>query len=158
MVETSISEASCAQYEWKVSINAPIHRVWDAILQDTNRWWPPDFHMVDPESVVEFDVSPGGKGLMERHRNGRFLQWYAVQCFMPEQFKIYLVGNIAPDWGGPSTSNLCLNLTEEKGACILSIVDALHGRVSPQSIESLKAGWQQLLGEGLRTFVERAAE
>ena len=154
MVDVKLADVSYAQYELEIAINAPIERVWNAILEDTNLWWSPDFHMVASESTVEFDVSPGGKGLIEHNPDGSFLQWYTVQFFMPDQFKIYMVGNVAPDWGGPSTTNLCLSLSASDDGCILKVSDAHHGKVNEPYIESLKGGWKQLFGDGLKRFVE----
>ncbi|MEM9645761.1 MAG: hypothetical protein AAF989_12295, partial [Planctomycetota bacterium] len=114
----------------------------------------PDFRMVDEASTVEFDIRPGGRGLIEYREGGGFLVWYSVQFYQPENFKIYLVGNVAPDWGGPTTSNLCLSLEENDTGCVLKISDAHHGRINDAYIGSLNDGWKQLFGEGLRSHVE----
>ena len=156
MIDTTNSESRCVQYELEISIDAPPDRVWNAIVTETNAWWLPDFHIVDSESIVEFDINPGGRGLIEHRPDGSFLQWYVVQSYMPSQFKMYLVGNVAPDWGGPSTSNLSLMLTAKSGGCVLRVVDAHHGKVNDKYIESLHSGWNQLFGDGLRQYVENS--
>lgn len=155
MSESAMSTAGCVQYELDISINAARERVWQAIIEETNAWWLPDFRMVEPQSQVQFDVRPGGRGLIEIGADGSFLSWYSVQFYLPQQFKVYLVGNIAPEWGGPSTSNLCLSLREDGDGCILKVADAQHGSVSAGSTESLQSGWNQLFGEGLRVYVEQ---
>ncbi len=157
MLETTTSETRCVQYELEIQIRAPRQTVWQAIIEETNIWWLPDFHMVDEASTVEFDVRPGGRGLVEYRDEGAFLVWYTVQFYLPEQFKVYLLGNVAPDWGGPSTSNLCLSLEESEDGCCLKVSDAHHGCVSDQSVDSLKSGWERLFGDGLRDYVERNA-
>jgi len=154
MVGAKSLETGCMQYELEIEISARAETVWKALIDETNRWWLADFHMVDPESVVEFDTSPGGKGLVEYRPDGSFLHWYSVQYYLPDQWKIYLVGNLAPDFGGPATSNLLLHVEERNETCVLKIVDAHHGHVSEKYIESLQSGWQQLFSEGLRDFVE----
>lgn len=154
MVGAKTYDATCAQYELEISIQAPCKKVWQALLEDTNAWWLPDFHVVDPESTVEFDVQPGGRGLVEHRADGSFLQWFTVQACMPDQFKLYLIGHVAPDWGGPSISNLTLALTEQEGGCVLKVTDAHQGRVSEATLNSLESGWKQLFGEGLRVHVE----
>ena len=157
MLDTEASEAGCVRYELEIEIKAERQVVWKAIIEETNIWWLPDFHMVDETSTVEFDVRPGGRGLIEHRDDGAFLVWYSVQFYQPDQFKIYLVGNVAPDWGGPSTSNLCLSLEEHHNGCILKVRDAHHGSVNDTYINSLKDGWGRLFGEGLRNHLETSA-
>jgi len=155
MIGATASGAKCVQYELEIEINAPCERVWKAIVEETNLWWLPDFHMVAPDSIVTFDTSPGGRGLVETLENGGGLLWYSVQFCLPDQFMIYLVGHIAPDWGGPSTSNLKLAVEASDSGSVLRVTDAQHGNVDETSIESLSSGWKQLFTDGLREFVEK---
>ncbi len=148
-------EMSCVQYELEIQIDAPLERVWRALTDEIDAWWLGDFHMVDPNSTVEFDVRVGGRGLIEYRPDGSFLLWYSVQAFLPEQHKIYLVGNLAPDFGGPSTTNLSLSLVARDDGCTLRITDAHHGCVDESTVASLKNGWQQLFNDGLRKYSER---
>lgn len=148
-----VSPAQVAQYELEIEIDAGRERVWRALLEETNSWWLPDFHMVDAQSVVTFDTGPGGS-LIEQVPGGGSLKWYDVQYFLPDQFKIYLVGHMAPEWGGPSTSSLSLAIDERDGGCVLKVTDAHFGNVTEASVESLSNGWRQLFGEGLKPFVE----
>ena len=154
MVAAQKENASIIQYELEIEIQATRQRVWKAIIEETNGWWLPDFHMVGADSIVSFDPAPGGKGLVEELDGGASLQWYAVQLNQPQKFTVYLVGHVAPDWGGPSTSHLKLGLKETETGCKLQVMDAQVGRVSEQSIESLSDGWGQLFGQGLKPFVE----
>ena len=157
MLEIKTSETGCVQYELEINIKAERQAVWKAIVEETNVWWLPDFHMVDEASTVEFDIRPGGHGLIEHRDNGAFLVWYSVQFYQPEQFKIYVIGNVAPEWGGPSTSHLCLSLEEHHDGCILKVSDAHHGCINVAYVNSLKDGWGRLFGEGLRHHVESNA-
>lgn len=154
MNECIASDVTCRQYEFEIRIDAPTERVWTALTEEVNAWWLADFHMVDPNSTVEFDLRPGGRGLVEHHGDGSFLQWYGVQAFLPRQHKIYLVGYLAPDFGGPATSQLCFSLTADGTGCRLCVSDALLGSIDDKTAESLKRGWNQLFDEGLRQFVE----
>ena len=155
MSEAATADLSSAQYELEIDINGSRERVWKALIEDTTLWWLPDFHMVGPDSTVEFDVSPGGRGLIEHGPDGSFLQWYSIQFYQPGQFTIYLVGNVAPDWGGPTTSNLKLSLLETDAGCTLQISDSHVGNVSEKYIESLATGWASLFGDGLGAHVEK---
>lgn len=154
MIGTKMGQAGVVQYELEIKIQAPAERVWRAIIEETNFWWLPDFHMVDAGSTVTFDPCPGGAGIVESSDDGGSLLWYSVQYYLPAQFTIYLVGNIAPDWGGPSTSHLKLSLAANETGCALKVTDAQHGNVSESSARSLAEGWTQLFTEGLKAFVE----
>ncbi|MEM9480217.1 MAG: hypothetical protein AAGA58_11250, partial [Verrucomicrobiota bacterium] len=84
------------------------------------------------------------------------LQWYAVQCYLPAQKKLYLVGHLAPEFGGPSTTSMTLSLEEFDGdRCRLSIHDAHLGNVDQKTIDSLSSGWDQIFREGLKRHVEQ---
>ncbi len=146
--------ASCIQYELEIEIAASCEKVWRAMFEETNAWWLPDFHMVAPDSVVTFDPNPGGSGLVEKSTDGGGLMWYTVQMYLPAQYKIYLIGHMAPEWGGPSISSLKLALEKNEVGCVLRVTDALHGSVDVKSMTSSQAGWAQLFTQGLKSFVE----
>ena len=132
-MDDKVTAGSCIQFQLEFNIGASRARVWKAILEETNAWWLPDFHMVGQGSVVTFDPHPGGRGLKEDHVDGSCLLWYTVQIHLPSQFSIFLVGHVAPDWGGPATSNLKLALEESTDGCMLKVADAQHGRVAGES-------------------------
>lgn len=155
MKGASQMDACCAKYEMEIRIEASPESVWKALVEDTNAWWLPDFHMVDADSTVEIDLSPGGRGLVEHRADGSFLQWYSVQSCLIGQHKIYLVGYLAPDFGGPSTSHLGLSVEADGEGSVLKVVDAHVGAVDESALGSLELGWSRLFQEGLRDFVER---
>ena len=146
--------ACCLQCELEVPIEAPRSRVWKAIIQETNEWWLPDFRVVDAGSVVTLDPTVGGHGLVESSDNGGWLLWYSVQMILPADFKIYLVGHVAPEWGGPCTSHLKLALVESEAACVLQVSDARNGHVNEGQIQSSADGWKRLFTDGLKKYVE----
>ncbi len=158
MIEAKATDARCVQYEFEVPIAATRERVWTAIFEEINCWWLPDFHMTGKGSIVTFDPTPGGEGLVERVDGAGELQWYQVQFYQPVEFKVYLVGFLAPDWGGPSTSHLKLALEKSKvdpdNACVLKVSDAHQGKMDLKSVQSLGDGWLQLFTDGLKAFVE----
>ena len=148
--------AAVQTIELEIPIDAPPSKVWKAIFEETDRWWLADFRVAGPDSKVTFDPTPGGKGLIETTTDGGGLQWFATQMYMPAEFKIYVVGHIAPEWGGPTTSNLKLSLVETESGCTLNILDARHGNVDEKQAQSYADGWKQLFTDGLKAFVETA--
>lgn len=157
MIGANISGAACCQFELEIAIGASRERVWRAIFEETDLWWLPDFHMVGADSKVTFDCRPGGRGLVEETASGGGLLWYSVQMYLPEQFEVYLIGHVAPEWGGPATSSLKLALAETESGCLLQVTDARHGHVDEQQLQSTHDGWHQLFTAGLQQFVESAS-
>ncbi len=151
------SSSTCHQCELEIAMEATRERVWKAIFEDTNRWWLPDFHVAGPDSVVTFDPRAGGRGLIEETSDGGGLLWYRVQMYLPAEFAIYLIGHIAPEWGGPSTSSLKLSVEESKTGCVFKVTDARHGNIDAKHIQSAQDGWNQLFNEGLKAYVEKSS-
>jgi uncharacterized protein YndB with AHSA1/START domain len=154
MSSATTTAARVARYELEVAIEAPRDVVWKTIVDDTNAWWLPEFHMIGEGSVVTFDLRAGGH-LIEHLEGTGSLLWATVHMCQPEQFTVYLVGHTAADWGGPTTSSmkLVLEATDEE-SCVLKVSDALHGQIDETNIEQLRHGWTWLFTDGLKKFVE----
>lgn len=154
MLGAMTQEARCCSYELEIAIEAPREKVWEAILEETNAWWLPDFHVAGPDSTVTFDPRAGGQGLVEETPEGDGLVWYSPHMFQPSAYKIYLIGHIGPEWGGPATSSLKLALDTTETGCLLKVTDARHGNVDEKQLKSYAEGWTQLFTDGLKHFVE----
>ena len=152
MVETMTSETRAVSYELEIRIDGSRERVWKAMTEETNDWWLPDFHVAGPGSVVRFEARAGGS-LIEEIEGGGSLLWYTVQMCLPGE-SVYLVGHVAPDWGGPATNILKLTLEDDDGATVLKVSDSHFGLVKDSNIASLNEGWGQLFTDGLKRHVE----
>jgi uncharacterized protein YndB with AHSA1/START domain len=139
--------------EIEVEIDAPVETVWKALTEDLGEWWLDDFHVVGAGSTMTFDARAGGT-LIEQMEEGGSLLWYTVQMCDPGK-ALHLVGHLAPDWGGPSTSMLRISLEEKAGRTLLCARDAIFGNVSEDSAASQGDGWRQLFGVGLKGHVEK---
>ncbi len=154
MIGASVSTAGCTTIELEIEIAASRETVWQAIFDETQMWWLPEFRVSGPDAKITFDATPGGRGMFEEASDGSWLLWFNVQMYLPKQFKVYLFGHIAPEWGGPTTSSLRLALEERDAGCVLQITDARHGHIDENQMQSYSDGWTQLFGDGLRTYVE----
>lgn len=154
MTSTDKTNPAAAQYQLEVEISADPDRVWKAIVTEINAWWLPDFHMVGPASTMRFEPRAGG-GLIEEDPAGGSLLWYMVQWIRPVERTVYLVGHIAPDWGGPSCSHLKFAVQPRGRGGVVTITDSHFGHVSDQNLASLREGWGALFRDGLKAFVER---
>lgn len=151
MTEHKVMEIRGAQYELSIPINAPRPRVWRALTDQVSSWWLPDFHMLGPDSTVSLELKAGGR-LFEKNGNQELL-WYTVLAVTPEE-SLSMVGYCTPDFGGPLTTMLVAKLRSEGQTTVLSITDALVGRVTDSQVDSLRSGWSQLFTTGLKTFLE----
>ena len=147
-------ETGARKYELEIEIEAPRERVWEALTNETDMWWLPDFRMVGEGSAVHFEARAGGH-LVESREDGGSLLWYTVQMCMPGE-SLHLAGHIAPEWGGPATTMLHLALAEKDGKTVLLVQDALFGHVAEKTANSLESGWRQLFTDGLKQHAEKS--
>lgn len=153
MNERTQGSAKIGRYELEVEIEAPCERVWQALFEEIGQWWLPDFHMVAPDSTVRFEARAGG-GLIEESGDGSSLLWCTVHWIRPTEFCVYLVGHVAPDWGGPACSHLKFAIESRGSGCVVKVSDARFGHVSDQNLASLEEGWGSLFRDGLKKHVE----
>ncbi|MFT7461910.1 MAG: hypothetical protein ACI9EF_000244 [Pseudohongiellaceae bacterium] len=146
-------ETCALQYELAVPIAAKRDSVWQALSDETNAWWLPDYHTLGAGSVVTLDARAGGQ-LIEALPDGGSLLWYTVQLCLPGD-ALPLVGHLGPQWGGPATTMLELALSDsDDGGTVLTVRDALYGCVSESQATSLRDGWMELFSKGLKAHVK----
>ena len=155
MSKLDISDSKIIKYQIEVPIDRPVDTLWALMIEEIDSWWMSDFRALGEGSKVSLDAQVGGM-LIESDSNGGSLEWYRVQMAAPPQ-SLYLVGYLAPDWGGPTTSMLKLALDADGDGSKLVISDALTGNVTDKSAGSAMEGWQMLFGEGLKKYAEAVA-
>lgn len=154
MMGAKKSDAGIASYELSIEIDASPDSVWKALVEDTNAWWLPDFHMVGAGSTVTLEPRAGG-GLIETLPDGGSLLWCTVHWIRPSERVLYLVGHSAPDWGGPYTSHLKLAVEARGMESVLKLTDSHNGNIDDENLESLSSGWTTLFTEGLKRYLEK---
>lgn len=153
MSAPTIREAGVATYEIEIQIDVPPQKVWDAIIQNINAWWLPDFHMVGQTSKITIEPRAGGQ-IIEATNDGASLLWATVELIQPSEHALYLASRIAPDWGGPATSHLKIKVEPRDNASTLKVTDAHYGHIDPKNLQCLKDGWTTLFTDGLKEFAE----
>ncbi len=143
--------ARMVRFELEVELDASPERAWTALTDDINAWWLPDYRAAGTDSVVRLEPKAGGS-LVEEAGDGASLVWYTVQMVRPGK-ALYLVGHLAPDWGGPGTSMLKLALAPQGDGSVLRISDAIVGNVTEEQASGLESGWRKLFGEGLAAYL-----
>lgn len=139
--------------QMEISIAAPMSRVWQALTEDVNSWWPKDFlASVNPQDIT-LDARLGGQ-LIERGENGGGVVWYTVYGLVPGK-SIDLAGQLSPAFGGPAQSLLRIELSEQGHQTVFALTDAVIGNVGPRSAEANESGWRAIFEESFKSFVER---
>ncbi|WP_108811389.1 hypothetical protein [Sphingorhabdus sp. Alg231-15] len=148
-----VTDAKIIKYQFELPIKRSAADIWALMVNETDAWWMHDFRALGEDSKVTLDPRTGGQ-LIESTADGSSLEWYRVQMVSPEQ-ALYLVGYMAPDWGGPTTSMLKLAVEDRNDGSALIVSDALLGNVTEASAKSAEGGWKTLLGDGLKAFAEK---
>ncbi|WP_430416081.1 hypothetical protein [Parasphingorhabdus sp.] len=147
-----LSDAKIAKYQFEVPVKRSVEELWSVMIDEINGWWMHDFRALGEDSIISLNPETGGK-LLETSPDGGSLEWYQVQMIVPKT-SLYLVGYMAADWGGPTTSMLKLALEARGDDSVLIVSDALLGNVTENSTQSASDGWQMLFGDGLKKYAE----
>jgi DNA-binding transcriptional ArsR family regulator len=133
--------------EWPVA--ASVQRVWEALFQRPESWWPAAHRAGGEGSVMRFEPRIGGQ-LREEGPDGGGVVWYSVIALDPLR-SVDLAGQLAARYGGPATSLLHLEIVPGagEGTSLLKLTDSIFGRIGPGMRASLAGGWQAIVGEGL---------
>ena len=150
---SDLTDAKIIKYQFEVPIRRSAADIWRLMVDDIDAWWMEDFRALGEGSKVTLDATTGGQ-LLESTVNDGSLEWYRAQMVIPGKL-IYLVGYMAPDWGGPTTSMLKLAVEDRDDGGALIVSDALLGNVTEASAQSAEGGWKMLFGEGLKGFAEQ---
>ncbi len=150
---SDLTDAKIIKYQFELPIKRSAADIWALMVDEIDRWWMDDFRALGEGSKVTLSAETGGQ-LIERAADGSILEWYRVQMVSPGK-SLYLVGYMAPDWGGPTTSMLKLAVEDRDDGGALIVSDALLGNVTEASASSAEGGWKMLFGDGFKTFAEK---
>ena len=150
---SDLTDAKIIKYQFELPIKRSAADIWALMVDEIDRWWMDDFRALGEGSKVTLSAETGGQ-LIERAADGSSLEWYRVQMVSPGK-SLYLVGYMAPDWGGPTTSMLKLAVEDRDDGGALIVSDALLGNVTEASASSAEGGWKMLLGDGFKMFAEK---
>lgn len=147
-----ITDAKILKYQFELPIKRSAADIWTLMVDEIDAWWMNDFRALGEGSKISLDATVGGQ-LVESAADGSQLEWYRVQMVSPGK-SLYLVGYMAADWGGPTTSMLKLAVEDRDDGGVLIISDALLGNVTKSSAASAEDGWKLLFGDGLKKLAE----
>jgi uncharacterized protein YndB with AHSA1/START domain len=132
----------------EISINAPAHRVFDAIADPRQRvkWWGIEgkFQVTEMES----ELREGGAWTMRGHSHGGYpFTFRGIYRVVKRPAKLEFTWK--PDSEEPE-SVVCFELTEENG---VTSVRLTHSRLTEELARERYLGWPVLLGL-LRSYIQ----
>lgn len=136
------------------SISAPVNRVWDALTRNLDKWWTNEYFANPDSTKMVFEAFPGGR-LFESGENNNGILWYTV-IRIDDYKKLDLCGYLFPEFGGPSTSYLSIELHPEAANTLVKITDVHFGSISDKTPQYLKEGWEQIFGKSFKEYVENS--
>jgi uncharacterized protein YndB with AHSA1/START domain len=134
-----------------VNLLAPPARVWQALTQETVRWWPKSFYMGAQPRAFVLEPTVGGR-VYEDWGNGEGLLWYRVTAVRSPEL-LQLEGQLGPEHG-PASLSTALRLRPRGLGTRLSLVETAWGQLAHGIEGQLEDGWTQLLDGCLRPYIK----
>ncbi len=135
----------------EIEINAPVSRVWEALLNEASLWWTEEFLGVPGSKCIKLEPWPGGR-LYEESENGSIL-WANILSIIPQK-GIDFLGWMSPAYGGPCFTMICITLAETDRGTKFTLQVSLVGGISEGTEASLNEGWNMLFGTMFKSYVE----
>jgi DNA-binding transcriptional ArsR family regulator len=137
------------EIEMEVSIEASKEKVFTALTQDINQWWA--YRLGDTsKSKLHFEPKFGGK-FYEDWGNGEGAVWGTIYYYKSGE-EIRLNGPLGMK--GAITSDYTYTLEEKGSTTILKLSHHTSGLLHPEWEEQHRIGWNELLGQFLKEYVE----
>jgi DNA-binding transcriptional ArsR family regulator len=149
MEQTKDLKLSSFQIEQEITIQAKKETVFKALTEDIDKWWK--FRLGGEESKLYFE--PRFAGLFyERWGNGDGAVWGTV-TFFKENEEIRLNGLLGMK--GSVNSSYGYKLIGNEDKTIIQLTHHAAGLLEPHWEEAHKHGWNELLGQHLKEFIEK---
>ena len=138
----------------EVRMAAPPGRVWEALTRDIGRWWPAGFFSSAKAKRMVLEPRVGGR-VYEDWGDGDAsgLLWYTVIGIEAGR-ELRLSGELGPDWGGPAHLATRWTLKPDGDGTVVRLEEVISGRVGDETGGKMTEGWNTILGQHLRPFVE----
>jgi DNA-binding transcriptional ArsR family regulator/uncharacterized protein YndB with AHSA1/START domain len=143
-----------AHVELEIRIAARPERVWQALVEETGRWWHKDFYAGSSPQGFILEPELGGR-MYEDWGDGAGAIWYLVTEIDPPR-TLGLSGHMPAAFGGPATSLVRIALQSDGDGTLFQLTDSEFRKVTDKTHASLADGWRQLFNE-LKAWVETAA-
>lgn len=146
------SDFGVVQIELEIPIQAKPSRVWQALMEETSRWWHKDFYTSPSAKGFIIEDRLGGR-VYEDWGDGSGQMWYSVIGIHPPHM-LMLQGLLTSAFGGPAITILQLDLRASGKTTVLRLSDTIFGQVGDEKSSQTREGWLMLFDGGLRAYVE----
>ncbi|MGM7702618.1 helix-turn-helix domain-containing protein [Pseudalkalibacillus sp. Hm43] len=137
------------QIEQEITINATRDKVFKALTEDINDWWAYRLNG-DQGSTLSFEPKVGGQ-FLESWGDGEGALWGVVTYIKaPEEIRM----NGLLGMRGAVNSAYTYSLEEKGDQTVLKLSHHAYGLLDPQWRDAHDGGWQELLGQFLKEYVE----
>lgn len=135
--------------EQEILIHAEPQRVFEALTTSVDAWWMQGFEV--PHSTFHLEPVAGGR-FYEDFGPGRGSALYATVTYLEPGKKLRLMGPMG--MRGPVMGTIGFDLVAEEDGTRLKLSHRVLGAVEDGDRETYTHGWQVLLGEHLKRYVE----
>jgi hypothetical protein len=135
------------EIELELSVNAPIERVFKALTEEIDAWWP---HRFKPDSTVHADIEVGGKVVEQFKDGGGAL--YAEFLYLDAPTKIVSGGASVLNRGYASYTADTLEAVSPS-SCLIKRKFQVWGLVPPDAEEMYRGGVVSILHKAFADYM-----
>lgn len=129
----------------ELEIQAPIEKVWNAMLNEMAAWWPKNALALEGADEMKFEPWAGGRQYVET-ADGQQLLWGTVVTIIPKEY-VDVVGYTMPQYGGPSTWFWRMAIEDGgEGGTKFRLTNSIVGHVTDESLGDTTEGWNLIFG------------
>ena len=137
----------------EVQVQASRAKVWAAVTDEIDAWWPADFHTIPEPRKFVVETRVGGR-VYEDGGDGPSLLWGTVIGLRPGT-QLQTSGELTAPFGGPAHTQTSWDLEEADGGGItLRLTQNAFGALSEECASNMKQGWAYLLDQCMKPSLE----
>lgn len=140
------------QIEQEIQIESPAKEVFEHMTNDVSTWWSHSFTETPKRIVLEPKL--GGHFFEEFESGGSAL--YATVTYIEPNKKLVLQGPMGKS--GAIVGSIAFELNEGAGGTLLKLSHHAFGEVTDEQKQNYSKGWQELLGNRLKSVVEKGGQ
>ena len=138
--------------QFKVDIKATPQRVWQALVEEANSWWPSRYYLGEAPRGFVLEGRVGGR-VYEDWGGGQGLLWSTVIAVQHGKL-LQIVGDAAPENGGPCRTISTFVLQPDGDATVIRFRNSTTGKVDEKTLKNLDTEWTILLEDCFKPYVE----
>jgi uncharacterized protein YndB with AHSA1/START domain len=136
----------------EIKIAAPPARVWEAMVNQTTKWWRKDFYTNPKTKRFVIEPRPGGR-MFEDWGDDNGLVWATVMAVEAPRM-IQFLGILTAQYGGPAHSIFQFSVEAAGDGSIVRIDDTIFGNIADVQGSKMEEGWRLLFEQGLKPYAE----